>query len=444
MNQLLKYFGTDGIRGSYGGKIINEDFAFSLGKAISVHFQKRHHQTSFLLARDTRTSGESLLNALRCGLREMNSESEDLGVLPTPALAFSVTASDQCIGIMITASHNHHSDNGFKIISSQGGKLSQNEETQIESVLEPNKFPSPISNLLPNDQVKYVEQYSQNLLSKFESAFLKGLKIVVDLSNGATRQVTPRILQEFGAEVIPINQRNGLINNEVGSEFVSGLGQKVLETNADLGFAHDGDGDRVIFVSEKGNEIPGDQILGMLALHNKKKQTLKGNGFVATIHSNSGLEDAMNKNGLQLHRADVGDRNVFALMKSLKCNWGGESSGHIICTDYLNTGDGLFSALSVLQCIQSSKKKITELCKPIKLWPSYSGAVVVEEKKPLEDLKELQDCLKEVKAGFNGKGRVLVRYSGTESKVRILVESKSSESAQESYLRISQMFTDFY
>ena len=281
------------------------------------------------------------------------------------------------------------------------------------------------------------EKSEENSITKFAKNFLNGIRLVVDLSNGATCSLTPEILRSFGAEVFEINNGNGMINHQCGSEFVQRLQEEVKAQKAHLGFAHDGDGDRVVFVDENGTEVEGDQILGILTIENHHNKSLTGDGLVATIHSNSGLSETLKRNDLSLHRTDVGDRNVYLEMKKLGCNWGGESSGHIICTDYLNTGDGLFAALSVLNCFISSEfENFSKYCQKVKLWPSKSGAVEVMQKTPIENLAGLQDCLQEINKKLGENGRTLVRYSGTEPKLRILVEARNKNLVNEAYAKI--------
>ena len=423
----LKYFGTDGIRGKYGGETINEKFSYSLGIAFAHFLETRKHDKAkpILLAQDTRLSGGSLIANCIEGLKERNFNPVNLGILPTPVLAFSILDQGALGGIMVTASHNPHYDNGLKIISSEGGKLTIEEELSIESYISANDHFSIDKELSTIDNSRYKTAYIKNLRNWFEPDFLNGMKVVIDLANGATKEISPMVLESFGAQVISINKGKGLINDEVGSEFTHGLSQRVKKEKADIGLAHDGDGDRVIFVDERGKKIEGDKILGILALQSPYagSHISHRNAFVATVHSNSGLEHALKNKGVSFYRADVGDRNVFSLMKEKGIKWGGESSGHIIYSDYLNTGDGLFSALSVLKIMQKNRIKISEMASQISLWPSISIPLEVDTKKPISQFENLQKYLKEVRSLYCEQARVLVRYSGTEPKIRILVEA---------------------
>lgn len=429
MPASLKYFGTDGIRGKYGGVTINEKFSYSLGIAFAHFLETRKHDKAkpVLLAQDTRLSGGSLIAHCMEGLKVRDFNPINLGVIPTPVLAFSILDQEALGGIMVTASHNPHYDNGLKIISSEGGKLTIEEELSIESYISAHDHFSRVKELSTIDNSRCKTAYIKNLRNWFEPDFLNGMKIVIDLANGATKEISPLVLESFGAQVISMNKGEGLINEQVGSEFTKGLSEKVIQEKADIGLAHDGDGDRIVFIDRNGNKINGDQILGILALHNNAKDNHKPNGMVATIHSNSGLEQTLKRKAVKFYRSDVGDRNVFALMQQKGINWGGESSGHIICSNYLNTGDGLFSALSILSCIRNSNSEITTLANEVKLWPYASTAIHTHSKKPISSIANLQLYLEEIEKCHGEQVRVLIRYSGTEPKIRILVEAENTQ-----------------
>ncbi len=433
----MNYFGTDGIRGPYGGPVVNQDFAYSLGRALSEYLKESPHQDKkVLLGRDTRPSGKSLLSALSSGLEDGGSQSLEAGILPTPALAFGVMDGPFDLGVMITASHNPSSDNGFKIFSGKGEKLSIEQEKLIESKLD--------RTLVFHDNgrsclEKWVglQGYLDRLTRFFPDHFLEGLKIVVDLANGATSDTTAKALSHFGAEVCAIHKGEGVINDGVGSEHPELMQELVREKKADFGLAHDGDGDRVIFADTEGNLVHGDQVLGLLALDSKLGKTLKGNGLVATEHSNSGLGASLAKEHIDFFRSEVGDRNVSLLMKEKGCNLGGESSGHVVSSDYLPTGDGLFTALSVAQAIVRSQKSLRELAREISLWPSKGGSFEVKEKVPVSEKPELAKALDEARVRLENRGRILVRYSGTEPKIRLLVEGEDSRLVTEVFSLLS-------
>ena len=444
MSETLRYFGTDGIRGPYGGEIINEKFSYSLGVAFARFLEEKKCDKSkpILLARDTRPSGDKLLISCLHGLKEKNFRALNLGVLPTPTLAFSIINQHALGGIMVTASHNPHSDNGLKIISHEGGKLTMDEERSIESYISEQVVLPQDLTAQTIENTPYINAYIQNLSKWFAPQFLAGQRIVIDLANGATLGISPLALESFGAEVICINQGNGMINDLAGSEFTDGLSQRVTEENADLGLAHDGDGDRIVFVDKSGFKIDGDKILGILAVHAQKNGSLQSDGFVATIYSNSGLEQFLADNSIKLSRSDVGDRNVFALMQKKNYNWGGESSGHIICSDYLNTGDGLFSALSVLKCITEFQSDISILTDQIKLWPSRSVGLETYTKKPVSSFENLNRYLKQINLELGKKVRVLIRYSGTEPKLRILVEAEEENLIEKVFFNVVKLVSE--
>jgi phosphoglucosamine mutase len=431
----MKYFGTDGIRGPYEGPFLNEHFAHSLGKALGTHLEAAGESgQKVLLGRDTRPSGESLLNAFSQGLLDLGCHPLDAGILPTPALSSGVINGNLGMGVMVTASHNPSQDNGFKFFSGKGEKLSIQEEKLIESQIDLSGNHQTSHATLPKHDA--LEEYVARIIGFFPNEFLRGYRIVADLANGATMKTTVRILSHFGAEVHSIHEGEGVINDNAGSEHPKLMQDKVRETNAHFGLAHDGDGDRVIFADEKGNVIHGDQILGLLALDAESSSSLKGGGLVATEHSNSGLEESLAKHGLKLFRSPVGDRNVAALMQEKACNLGGESSGHVVSSNYLPTGDGLYTALLVAHALVRNSKTLQELAQSIILWPSKVGAVTVKEKIPLAKKPELTKSLNEARLHLGQKGRILLRYSGTEPKIRLLVEGKQEKLVTETFCHL--------
>lgn len=432
----MKYFGTDGIRGQYKGLVINENFAYSFGRALSNYMNASHERgNKVLLGRDTRPSGESLMLALSLGLQDGGSRAFESGVLPTPALAFGVIDGAFDLGVMITASHNPSSDNGFKTFSKNGEKLPIEEEEFIESKIDPSLFiPKKDCCLEKSDAL---EGYVERLMGFFPANFLRGQKIVADLANGATIETTVRVLSRFGADVYAMHEGEGIINDGVGSEHPELMGAKVKETKSDFGLAHDGDGDRVIFADGEGDCVHGDQVLGLLALDSKRGNTLKGNGLVATEHSNSGLGASLAKEGIDFFRSKVGDRNVAFLMKEKGCNLGGESSGHVVSSTYLPTGDGLFTGLKVAHAIVRNRKSLRELAQAITLWPSKVGSFRVERKIPVSEKPDLANALDEASVRLEKKGRILVRYSGTEPKIRLLVEGEDEKLVTEIFAFLS-------
>ncbi len=420
---MNKYFGTDGIRGAYGSKIINEGFVQQVGLAIGKFLKERTGPNPMILVgRDTRPSGPSLQKSLTIGLNSAGIRVLDCGVVPSPALAFGVKFKKADFGVMLTASHNQHSDNGIKCFSRNGTKLSLEEELHLEEIIDQSQ--SFDSSTDASQSVDLLDDYRSFICNLFPQKSFNGLNIVLDLANGATSQTTPKIFEQMGASVSCIHQGDGLINEQCGSEHLGSLQKLVKNKGADLGIAHDGDGDRVRLIDNQGVEVDGDQVLGILALHAQKNGRLNNSTFVTTIHSNSGLQHSLLKNGIDLLRSDVGDRQVALKMSKTGANWGGESSGHIIATDYLPTGDGLIAALLIALAMTGTNATIRELANEISLWPSLNESFLVREKIPLNEIPSLIEILKSEQSKVGDNGRILLRYSGTEPKIRLLVEGR--------------------
>tara|TARA_Y100001934_G_scaffold78047_1_gene96939 strand:- start:502 stop:1818 length:1317 start_codon:yes stop_codon:yes gene_type:complete len=433
----VNYFGTDGIRGHYGGKLLNDDFAYSLGCALGGYLNASGPDPSVLLARDTRPSGEKLMVALSRGLENSGCRAVDAGILPTPALSHGVVGRKVDLGVMITASHNPIGDNGFKIFSRKGEKLAIEQERLIESRIELSALPEN-SGPPPRDS-ETGKAYLDYVKGVFPDGFLKGRKVVADMANGATSGTSFQVLSHYGAEVFPLHHGEGAINENAGSEHPRLMQAKVSEVGAQLGIAYDGDGDRALFCDAGGGLIHGDKILGLLALDAKRFSSLDGAALVATEHSNSGLEESLRIEGLALHRAKVGDRNVAEMMRKEGCNLGGESSGHVVCSNYLPTGDGLYTSLLVAYAMVRNSKSLKELSGAISLWPSRVGAFPVRRKVPIEDEPALSKALRETVLGLGSEGRVLLRYSGTEPKIRLLVEARNRELADENFYLLASV-----
>jgi phosphoglucosamine mutase len=434
---MTRFFGTDGIRGEYNGTFLNEAFACKIGQAVGSYLLERHGELgTILLAQDTRSSGVDLLKSCALGIQSKGATCYTAGIIPTPALAFGVRQLGAQLGIMITASHNPHTDNGIKFFVSDGTKLSPHDEEIIEDLLSQQNEESNLPDQLLY-QANLAEDYAEKIISLFPPHFLKGLNIGIDYANGATKWTSSRVLKALGATLIELNQGDGLINQNCGSEYPQSLQDKVLNKRLDLGIAHDGDGDRMVLVDHQGTLIDGDQILGLLAIHAKSANQLRGESVVTTVHSNSGLDASLKQHNISAHRSSVGDRNVFRMMVETGCNLGGESSGHIIFNDYLPTGDGLYSALMVLEALISSNKKIAELAQQIELWPCLCRSFQVKSKPPLGSIKTLSEVLDSEKKLLGKNGRILLRYSGTEPKIRLLVEARSENLIQPSFDRIA-------
>jgi phosphoglucosamine mutase len=434
---MKNFFGTDGIRGAYGSEIMNEDFAHKVGWAISQFLiQGGLTCPNVAVGCDTRPSSPTLRKHLVEGLVSGGATVKDCGILPTPALAFGVIKYGFHFGVMVTASHNPHQDNGIKCFSGCGTKLSESEEEEIEHWIGHDSVHSSTSQ---PEHISVLTDYLSHLESRFHGLNLSGMRIALDSANGATCKTSQTMLERFGATVFSIHQGEGMINDHCGSEYLESLSNLVRSKKADMGIAHDGDGDRVRFVDRDGQTIDGDQVLGLLALHAHRTKSLRSSTFVSTVHSNSGLAETLKANGIRLGRAKVGDRNVYQKMLEGKSNWGGESSGHIICMDYLPTGDGLFAALSVLDAIQKQATDLRVLARKTTLWPLRSESFPVAEKIPVKNVPDLIQCLKAEEEFLHDQGRILLRYSGTEPKIRLLVEGVSTGLINQSFNRIAEV-----
>ncbi len=422
------YFGTDGVRGPYGGPVINEIFASRLGVAAGRFILRRFPQGApkILLGRDTRASGESLLQAVATGLAAAGTKPAITGVLPTPALAAAVVREGAALGVMITASHNPASDNGIKFFHGTGRKLTDAEEVELEQLL-PAEPPTSAAAEFPRvDGTAGYLAAAQRLLPP---GALQGWRIVVDTANGAAVGTTPVVLRALGAEVIGMgNTPDGRnINAGVGSEHPEKLAARVVATGARLGIAHDGDGDRCVLCDERGGVLDGDEILAILALHALAGGTLAGKTLVVTVQSNLGVDAVLTAAGGRVCRTPVGDRYVSERMLAEGATLGGESSGHIICAEVSPTGDGLVAALKVCEVMRETGRPLSVLRGILKKYPQGTVALAVREKKPLESLPGLSAAIGALESELGERGRVLVRYSGTEAKLRLLVEGSGDE-----------------
>ena len=432
------YFGTDGVRGVYGGAVINESFAARLGFAAATWLPQKGR---VVVGRDTRFSGASLEAAVRRGLRAAGLESTSLGVLPTPAVARAVRVEGAALGVVITASHNPAADNGIKFFGPGGVKLTDEQELGIECALPSSDENGSRSEEGGNGSAEranadYIAA-AQKILS---SGALRGWKIVLDTANGATCATTPIVLRALGAEVIGIGDapdgRN--INAGVGSEHPDQLAARVRAEGARLGIAHDGDGDRCVLCDENGGVLDGDEILTVLGTHALGRNELVKNTLVITKQSNLGVDAAILAAGGRVVRTNVGDRYVIQQMLAEGATLGGESSGHIICSDISPTGDGLVAALKIIDVMLTRGKPLSELRRALSKFPQLTSALKVREKKPLETLPRLLDEISEVERELGMTGRVLVRYSGTEPKLRLLVEGPSSAVVQAAMSRLEK------
>ena len=432
MNRL--FFGTDGIRGPYGGELINELFAYRLGQAVGKWLSsKQLVKQAIILGRDTRRSGVMLIQALIKGLNEEGLTCEDLGVVPTPFLARILREKNSSFGIMVTASHNPASDNGFKCLGMGGRKLSELEEKELELLLSDllNRSSAKPAFNTPQTfdyclQSTLLSQAYFDALKALLPLGLKGWKISIDTAHGATWQTTPCVLRELQAEVFGLGDKpNGAnINLECGSEYPQTLMQQVVATGSRLGIAHDGDGDRCILCDELGHNLDGDEILAILATDLLADNLLHSKTLITTVHSNLGLDFAIKKAGGHVLRTAVGDRHVAEAMVRVGSNLGGESSGHIISPAVSPTGDGAAAALQVIKVMQKTGKKLSELRRIMHRVPHAYLTIPVKEKKPIIELKRLQSCIIELETKLGEDGLVLVRFSGTEPKLRLMVQAR--------------------
>tara|TARA_A100001011_G_C14293743_1_gene837409 strand:- start:660 stop:1991 length:1332 start_codon:yes stop_codon:yes gene_type:complete len=424
-----KYFGTDGIRGKVNSGNINGEMFFKFGLAAGTYFKnlKKNKQTA-IIAKDTRLSGYTLEPALVSGLTSAGMHVFTLGPLPTNGLAMLTKSMKANMGIMITASHNPYYDNGLKLFGPDGLKLSDKIERKIEGLIDKkiqNKLLEPKLlgrvKRLENGNEEYIKILKRNFPKNFR---LKGLKIVIDCANGAGYKSGPKLLRSLGASVICLGiNPNGLnINKKCGSTFPKKIQLAVKKYKAHLGISLDGDADRIIMCDEKGNIIDGDQIIAALALRWKNKKMLRG-GVVGTLMSNYGLEKFLKKNKINFLRANVGDRHVKEKMKNNNFNLGGEQSGHIILGKFATTGDGLLVALEILFSLRKGKRA-SEFLNAFKQTPQSLENVLVKDKDIINTL-EARKAIKIANNLIRGKGRLLVRKSGTEPKIRIMCESNN-------------------
>jgi phosphoglucosamine mutase len=425
---MAKYFGTDGIRGRFGDSLICPQFAYRLGCALGNYLIKTRLEKTptIVVGRDTRSSGVVLSEALISGLNRDDVYVHDASVVPTPAIARAVLDHHADLGIAITASHNPSCDNGIKLFDHKACKLDAAQELLIESLIDKEPEPPmdlPLAKSYPLDASGFYINYLSSLM---DEDCLSDWRIVLDLANGATVKTTPAVFQRWGAETLFIGDKpDGLnINDGVGSECPAQLAQAVLQHGARIGIAHDGDGDRLVVCDEGGTIVDGDIILTLFGRYALKAGALKSGTLVSTIHSNLGLDHAVRDAGGRVDRVDVGDRNVANRMRELGANIGGESSGHIIFSDFATTGDGLLAAVKIIELMRTTGKALSELRKEITLFPQSTLNLKVAEKRPFADLKSLQSVIKATEQDLGDEGRVLVRYSGTESKLRLLVEGK--------------------
>jgi phosphoglucosamine mutase len=424
-----RIFGTDGIRGKANLKPMNSETALKLGRACAHVFRNSRRRHRVLIGKDTRLSGYMLESALTSGICSMGVDVMLVGPLPTPGIAFMTRSLRADAGVVISASHNPFEDNGIKFFSRDGFKLPDRLENEIEDLV----FTGRIDHIRPTAHAigkafrvddalgRYIE-FVKNSFPR--ECTLEGMRVVVDCANGANYKVSPQVLQELGAEVIALNcQPDGRnINRNCGSVHPEVVSAAVRKCSAQVGLTHDGDGDRVLMADERGRLVDGDQILALCALALKERGELAGNGVVATVMSNYGLELTLEQAGIRLLRTPVGDRYVVEEMRRTGYNLGGEQSGHIVFLDQQTTGDGIITALQVLAVMKQSGRPLSRLAARMTSLPQVLVNVAVATRSALDRVPEIQETIQKASNTLRDRGRVLVRYSGTEPKVRVMVE----------------------
>jgi phosphoglucosamine mutase len=425
--QQRRYFGTDGIRGLTNTPPMTAAIAMKVGQAAGRHFLRGNHTHRVVIGKDTRLSGYMMESALVAGFTSVGMDVTLLGPMPTPAVAMLTRSMRADLGVMISASHNPFHDNGIKLFGPDGYKLSDDDEAAIEALLDEEiglAEPSSIGRARRIDDAQ--GRYIHFAKATFpEHLRLDGLKIVIDCAHGAAYKVAPKALWELGADVIAIGVApDGFnVNDKVGSTHPKALQLEVLESGADIGIALDGDADRLIVVDERGQIVDGDQLMALIAARAAETGSLKGGALVATVMSNLGLERFLAGRGIALHRAAVGDRHVLELMRTSGCNVGGEQSGHIILSDHATTGDGLVAALQILAALVATGKPASELLHLFDPLPQLLKNVRFKGGAPLET-EGVKAAIAEAEAVLAGKGRLLIRKSGTEPLIRVMAEGE--------------------
>ena len=431
---MKKLFGTDGIRGQANRYPVNADLALRLGKALGIRLKSHgHDSTRVVIGKDTRLSGYMLESAITSGLVSAGCDTYLVGPVPTPAVAHLARSLAADAGIMLTASHNPYDDNGIKIFCPRGYKLEDDAEADITRlILETDLNTDDIrsdqlgkAHRLDDARGRYIE-FAKSTIDNMK---LSDYKVVLDCANGAAYNMAPWIFRELGASVIKMGVTpDGLnINENCGAMHPEIVADMVKATGSDIGIALDGDADRVIFADANGAIVDGDRVLAAMAIAFKKRGTLKNDTLVVTSMSNLGLHDAMRRHGISVEVTDVGDRYVIDAMRRHGHCLGGEKSGHLIFHDYATTGDGIISALQVLRILKEEKKTLAEFADCMTEYPQQLVGIRVKEKRPIEEVPALAAAIRECEADLKDAGRVIVRYSGTEPKIRILVEARTVE-----------------
>jgi phosphoglucosamine mutase len=433
-------FGTDGVRGVANVEPMTPATALRLGRAVAYHFRHAERRGRIVIGKDTRLSGYMLESAIASGICSMGADVMICGPLPTPGIAFITSSMRADAGIVISASHNPYQDNGIKIFAADGFKLPDEVEARLEDLMNGDELDRNAPDSAHIGRATKIEdsrgRYTVFLKSVFpRNLTLDGVRIVVDTANGAAYKVAPWVFQELGATVIQLGKSpDGMnINEDCGALHPQTMCAAVKKYGANLGVALDGDADRVIICDEKGEEVDGDSIMAMIGLRMIDRKELKKNTVVATVMSNLGLERAIDGRGGSLVRTAVGDRYVVEEMRKHGYNFGGEQSGHLVFLDHMTTGDGILAALQVLAAMleSGSGRPLSELRQVMTRYPQVLVNLKVKEKKPIDSLPEVTLLIKKVEGALGKDGRVLVRYSGTEHKARVMVEGPDAQTIKE-------------
>ncbi len=421
-----KYFGTDGVRGKANTHPMTAEMALKLGAAVGQYFASHEGSKRVIIGKDTRRSGYMIENALTAGLLSVGMDAYLLGPVPTPAVGMLTRSMRADLGIMISASHNPHHDNGIKFFGPDGFKLSDEAEHKIEALLEAEPALADATRIgrahrVEGDRTRYMEFAKTTFPRRFR---LDGLKVVIDCANGAAYRTAPEVLWELGADVVPIGVKpNGFnINDNCGSTKPELAQRLVVEQGADLGICLDGDADRLMIIDETGQVADGDQLMGLIAMRMAAEGKLDGNTLVATVMSNLGLERHLKANGLKLLRTDVGDRYVVEAMRAGGYNLGGEQSGHIVLRDYVTTGDGLIAALQFLRAMVDTGQKASALAQVFEPVPQLLVNVRYKAGSAPLEAESVKKAIADGEARFGENGRVLIRKSGTEPLIRVMGE----------------------
>jgi phosphoglucosamine mutase len=443
---MSKLFGTDGIRGVANTYPMDPQTALAVGRAVALYFDKGGGPSGAHIAigQDTRISGDMLAQAVAAGACAAGMDIVLLGVMPTPGIARLAAASGAAAGIVISASHNPYEDNGIKVFDGSGFKLNDASESEIENLI----LNGNIDRKVPSRRIGRVkrmpnpgDQYLQFLQEAVPGLSLEGMTIVLDCANGATHAVAPELFRRLGARVIPMFcDPDGMnINDQCGSQHPEQMAGVVVAQGADLGLAFDGDGDRLIVVDEAGRVLSGDQIMAICAADLQRKGLLARNVVVGTVMSNTGFHRALRQMGIQVHATQVGDRYVMQKMLAEKAILGGEDSGHLIFRDVHTTGDGLMAALRLLDAVRSAGRPLSELAGIMTVFPQELINVDVSGKPDLKSVPAIVDAIAQAETTLGDQGRVLVRYSGTQNKCRVMVEGPTREVTRELCLKIAEV-----